>query len=183
MAANSVLFILDGMTATQALGRALGAAAQAGQIIALHGDLGAGKTTLTQGIAVGMGITARVTSPTFTLVNEYLSGARRLRLIHIDTYRLGEQTTTAQAEAATFGLEEILENAALPDSESEGSIIVIEWAERVAGLLPTDYLELWLQADAENSTHRTARLLAHGPQSSRLLTIIETSQPQIRRSI
>jgi len=97
----------DRPDATRALGRRIGAAVEPGQVIALRGDLGAGKTTLAQGIAEGLGIAARVTSPTFTLVAEYQS-EHGLRLVHVDAYRLGDDPADAAREAATFGLEEIL---------------------------------------------------------------------------
>ncbi len=162
-----VTLVLENPATTFALGRRLGEAAQPGQVVALCGDLGAGKTTLTQGIAAGLGITGRVTSPTFTLVADYL-GSRALRLIHIDTYRLGDTHAAAEVEAATFGLAEILEDAAFPDNGSRGAVVVIEWAERVAGLLPSDRLTIDLTPDSAPDTRR-AMLTAHGPQSAQLL--------------
>lgn len=170
-AAIPLILHLASPAATFDLGRRLGERAAAGQIIALCGDLGAGKTTLTQGIAAGLGITAQVTSPTFTLVAEYL-GARGLALIHIDTYRLGDSPAAAEREAATFGLDEIFESAALPDGASHGAVVVIEWAERVAPLLPADRLAIVLNADGSPDTRR-AELTAHGPQSAHLLATLE----------
>jgi tRNA threonylcarbamoyladenosine biosynthesis protein TsaE len=99
---------------TEALGEAWGRAAMSGWVIALVGDLGAGKTQLVKGIARGLGITTRVHSPTFTLVNIYSGG--RLALYHLDLYRL---ETREQIIAA--GLEEYL---------SPAGVAVIEWAER-----------------------------------------------------
>jgi tRNA threonylcarbamoyladenosine biosynthesis protein TsaE len=154
-----------------ALGRRLGEAAEAGQVIALCGDLGAGKTTLTQGIAVGLGIAGRVTSPTFTLVNEYI-GTRRLRLVHIDTYRLGDRPDDAAREAATFGLDEILATAGQPDGAADGSVVVIEWAERVAALLPDDWLTIELQQEPADPSLRSVRLMAGGEVSRRLLAAV-----------
>src|SRR5258708_33855667 len=87
---------------TEALGETWGRAAESGLVIGLSGDLGAGKTQLVKGLARGLGITARVHSPTFTLVNQYTGG--RLPLYHLDLYRL---ETPAQIVAA--GLEEYLE--------------------------------------------------------------------------
>jgi tRNA threonylcarbamoyladenosine biosynthesis protein TsaE len=102
-------------------------------LIVLSGTLGAGKTTLTQGIAAGLGVVDYVTSPTFTLVNEYRparSGAHP-PLYHIDLYR-----TSGAAEALDFGLDEYL---------GEPGIAVVEWAERAPEALPTDYLLVKLE--------------------------------------
>src|SRR5689334_10288733 len=112
---------------TEALGERWGRAAKSGLVIGLSGDLGAGKTQLVKGLARGLGITARVHSPTFTLVNEYNGG--RLPLFHLDLYRL---ETSQQILAA--GLEEYLR----PDG-----VAVIEWAERWFGdEHPTSNIEL-----------------------------------------
>ena len=98
---------------TEALGEAWGRAAQAGTVIGLSGDLGAGKTQLVKGFARGLGISERVHSPTFTLVNEYQSG--RLPFFHLDLYRL---ETRAQIIGA--GLEDYFQPA---------GVSVIEWIE------------------------------------------------------
>jgi len=103
---------------TEALGEAWGRAAAPGWVIALTGDLGAGKTQLVKGLARGLGSAARVHSPTFTLVNAYLGG--RLPLYHLDLYRL--QTP---AEIVAAGLPEFLR----PDG-----VAVIEWAEKMPEL-------------------------------------------------
>jgi tRNA threonylcarbamoyladenosine biosynthesis protein TsaE len=99
---------------TLALGEAWGRAAGPGLVIGLSGDLGAGKTQLTRGVGRGLGVTSRVHSPTFTLVNEYSGG--RLSLFHIDLYRL---ETVDQIIAA--GLEDYFHPV---------GVSVIEWAER-----------------------------------------------------
>jgi tRNA threonylcarbamoyladenosine biosynthesis protein TsaE len=99
---------------TEALGEAWGRAATSGLVIAVSGDLGAGKTQLAKGIARGLGVTARIHSPTFTLVNQYEDG--RLPFFHVDLYRL---ETAEQILAA--GLEEYFHPA---------GVAVIEWAER-----------------------------------------------------
>lgn len=101
---------------TELLGEQWGRSAQRGWVIALSGDLGAGKTQLVKGLARGLGVSMRVHSPTFTLVNEY--GGGRLRLFHLDLYRL-----ETQEQIHSAGLEEYLQ----PDGVS-----VIEWAERLA---------------------------------------------------
>ena len=101
---------------TEALGEQFGCAAQRGLVIALSGDLGAGKTQFVRGLARGLGCAGRVHSPTFTLVNEYSGG--RLTLFHLDLYRL----ETAE-QILTAGIAEYL---------SPAGVSVIEWAERIA---------------------------------------------------
>jgi tRNA threonylcarbamoyladenosine biosynthesis protein TsaE len=108
-------FISHSPAETEALGESWGRAAERGLVIGLTGDLGAGKTQLVKGLARGLGIAARVHSPTFTLLNEYTGG--RLKLFHLDLYRL---ETREQILAA--GLEEYLR----PDG-----VAVIEWAEKM----------------------------------------------------
>jgi tRNA threonylcarbamoyladenosine biosynthesis protein TsaE len=103
---------------TEALGEQWGREAINGLVVGLTGELGAGKTQLVKGLARGLGVTARVHSPTFTLLNEYRGG--RLRLVHLDLYRLD---TPEQIVAA--GLEEHLDR---PDG-----VAVVEWAERWFG--------------------------------------------------
>ncbi|HEY6167868.1 MAG TPA: tRNA (adenosine(37)-N6)-threonylcarbamoyltransferase complex ATPase subunit type 1 TsaE [Verrucomicrobiae bacterium] len=111
-------FISHSAEETQALGEAWGREAQRGWVIGLTGDLGAGKTQLVKGLARGLGIAARVHSPTFTLLNQY--DGCRLPLFHIDLYRLETQQQILGA-----GLEPYLEN---PDG-----VTVAEWAERWFG--------------------------------------------------
>jgi tRNA threonylcarbamoyladenosine biosynthesis protein TsaE len=110
-------FISHRPAETEALGESWGRAAQSGLVIALSGDLGAGKTQLVKGLARGLGISSRVHSPTFTLVNVYSGG--RLTLFHLDLYRL-----ETRAQLLSAGIEEYLQ----PDG-----VTVIEWAERLLG--------------------------------------------------
>lgn len=102
---------------TEALGEVWGRAAESGLVIALSGDLGAGKTHLVKGIARGLGFSGRVHSPTFTLVNVYSGG--RLTLFHLDLYRL-----ETREQILSAGFEEYLNPA---------GVSVIEWAERWFG--------------------------------------------------
>ena len=102
------------------LGLRLAGELRRGDVVALTGDLGAGKTALAQGVAAGLGVAAEVTSPTFTLIHEYPGG--RLPLFHIDLYRL-----ESQEEALGTGLEEYL--------GGEG-VALVEWADKFAALLP-----------------------------------------------
>ncbi len=120
-------------TATMALGQCLGTRLQACDIVALHGDLGTGKTVLTQGVGRGLGITGRIVSPTFVLANEYVTPAG-LRLRHVDCYRL--PTGNTRSEAANLGLDEWLAD--------DQCVLVIEWADRIPALLPTERLTLTL---------------------------------------
>ena len=112
------LFVSHNPAATESLAEAWGRAAQFGWIIGLTGDLGAGKTQLVKGLARGLGVLERVHSPTFALINQYLSG--RLPLYHLDLYRLD---TVDQIHSA--GLEEYL-------IHPQG-VAVVEWAERWPG--------------------------------------------------
>ncbi len=114
--------VLRGTEETERFGLELAGELKAGDVIALTGDLGAGKTTLAKSIAKGLGVRENVTSPTFTIVCEYMSG--RLPLFHFDLYRIG-----SEEEAFEAGLEEYF---------SRGGVSVIEWAERVPGLIPDD---------------------------------------------
>ena len=155
------------VTETHAFGNALGATIIALQIdalvMALRGNLGAGKTALTQGLAAGLGVTDRVTSPTFVFVNEYALPTGQT-LIHIDSYRLGDAPDAAALESFTFGLDEILAR--------EDAIVVIEWAERLQELLPADHLQIELTYSDDEPAHRTIHCRAHGPMSGRLLAAI-----------
>ena len=108
-------FISHSPADTESLGEQWGREAQHGLVIALSGDLGAGKTQLVRGLARGLSCTARVHSPTFTLVNEY--GGGRLRLFHLDLYRVD-----TQEQIRSTGIEEFLQ---------PNGVAVIEWAERL----------------------------------------------------
>ncbi len=100
---------------TEALGEALGRRLRGGEIVAYYGDLGAGKTAFTRGLARGLDISARVTSPTYTIVNEYLGG--RLPLFHFDMYRL-----SSADDLFDIGWEDYLQR---------GGVCAVEWSENV----------------------------------------------------
>ncbi|MBI1297984.1 tRNA (adenosine(37)-N6)-threonylcarbamoyltransferase complex ATPase subunit type 1 TsaE [bacterium] len=153
---------------TELIGRTLGAQIRRNLVIALKGTLGAGKTTLTRGLAAGLGIDTRVTSPTFTLIHEYVGPQNRNRLYHMDTYRLGDDVETVLAGAETLGLEEILDEVA--EEASDGvTVLVIEWADRLAPLLPADHLEIQIEAVDAEPEQRTIRLVAHGVYSAEVM--------------
>ena len=104
---------------TEAFGERLAASLKPGDVLALRGGLGAGKTALTRGIAAGLGVRERVTSPTYTIVNEYLSG--RLPLFHFDMYRL-----SCADELFDIGWEDYL---------VRGGVCAVEWSENVEDAL------------------------------------------------
>ncbi len=131
-------FISHSPGETELLGEAWGRSAQRGWVIALSGELGAGKTQLVKGVARGLGIAARVHSPTFTLVNEYSGG--RLRLFHLDLYRL-----ETREQILSAGLEEFL---------SPDGVAVIEWAERIYDLRFTIYDLKRVQIEIVNDVER-----------------------------
>ncbi|MEG3937555.1 tRNA (adenosine(37)-N6)-threonylcarbamoyltransferase complex ATPase subunit type 1 TsaE [Microcoleus sp. S36b_A3] len=125
-----MILSLPDFEATRKFGVALGRSLPAGTVILLQGDLGAGKTTLVQGIAEGLGISESVESPTFTLINEYFAG--RVPLYHLDLYRLQpEEAEALHLESYWDGLEMDL------------GIVAIEWAERLP-YKPDNYLQIYL---------------------------------------
>lgn len=138
---------------TRLLGQRLGRLLQSGDLICLQGDLGTGKTCLTQGIGQGLRLDMAITSPTFIIVNEYRLPNRSYRLYHIDLYRI--QST---AEAHVTGLDDYIYG---------DGICVIEWAERVREILPED--RLWITMHYVDATRRDLRLQGQGERSRSLL--------------
>ena len=110
---------------TERLGEIIGAWLQPGDVVLLHGDLGAGKTTLTKGIARALGVHDTVSSPSFALVNEY--ALPLLRLFHLDLYRLNDP-----ADLESIGFAEL--------TATEDGIAIVEWPERAGVMLPDRYL-------------------------------------------
>jgi tRNA threonylcarbamoyladenosine biosynthesis protein TsaE len=141
---------------TQRIGIALAAGLVGGDVVSLIGDLGAGKTTFTQGVARGLGITRPVTSPTFTLVNRYRT-AGGTYLQHVDCYRLAD----APREMWDMGLFDLLAGE---------DIVLIEWADRIAGLLPDDMLEIRFEYVTDDSRRLTFE--GHGARGEVLCTLI-----------
>ena len=130
---------------TQALGRVLGRIAEPADIITLEGDLGAGKTALTQAIGLGLEVDPQIyiTSPTFSLMQEYQG---RLMLYHMDLYRLAG--------------EDDIENLGFSEYLYGNGLTVIEWPERLGSLMPKERLHVRLLVTGENS--RTAQLTPYG---------------------
>ena len=123
---------------TEAVGRKLAAQLQPGDVLAYYGDLGAGKTAFTRGLASSLGVTEPVTSPTYTIVDEYLSG--RLPLFHFDMYRLGSAD-----ELFDIGWEDYL---------ARGGICAVEWSENVEEALD-GALRITITKDSVDETVRT----------------------------
>ena len=119
---------------TEAVGRKIAAKLLPGDIIAYYGDLGAGKTAFTRGLAAGLGVTEQVTSPTYTIVNEYLSG--RLPLFHFDMYRLGSSD-----ELFDIGWEDYL---------ARGGVCAVEWSENVDDALDDDAIRVDIRRGAQD---------------------------------
>lgn len=136
---------------THALGEKIGRTAQKNMVFLLDGDLGAGKTTLTQGIAKGLDIRRNVTSPTFTILKIYQG---RMPLYHIDAYRL-------EGTVQDLGFEELMEDEGLT---------VIEWSEYVSWLIPEEYMKVTISLLEEDS--RRFVFEAHGEQYEKLLEVI-----------
>lgn len=131
------------------LGRLLGE----GDIICLEGELGTGKTCFIQGIGWGMRIRERITSPSFTLIREYVSQGVRLRLYHIDLYRIKEVM-----EAFLLGLDDYL---------YDDGVCAIEWAERARDILPQE--RLWITLRHLGERERSLTMEARGQRYEELL--------------
>ncbi|HYY44530.1 MAG TPA: tRNA (adenosine(37)-N6)-threonylcarbamoyltransferase complex ATPase subunit type 1 TsaE [Actinomycetota bacterium] len=136
---------------TRILGAALAPTLVPGDAISLSGDLGAGKTVFVQGLAAALGVRGRVTSPTFTLVHEY-SG--RYPIVHVDVYRLD-----SFQEVLDLGFEDLLDPSA---------ILIVEWGEAVAPLLPRRHLEIEIRRppESESLNDRLVVLRPRGPEWS-----------------
>ena len=128
---------------TEAFGEALAVRLKPGDVVAYSGGLGMGKTAFTRGLARGLGCIGRVTSPTFTIVNEYDG---RVPLFHFDMYRLG-----GEDELFDIGWEEYLDR---------GGVCAVEWSERVSGALPEGTVKITLERCGEDEEQR--RIVVEG---------------------
>ena len=142
---------------TQRLGRHLGELAEPGDLYLLTGPLGAGKTTLIQGIAEGLGVPDPVRSPTFVLMARYRG---RFPLYHLDLYRVEDL-----AEVLDLGLEEYLEGDGL---------LVVEWADRAREVFPADHLHIALEPTGEQERRLTLRA-----EGERYRTLLERLRPRL----
>jgi tRNA threonylcarbamoyladenosine biosynthesis protein TsaE len=134
---------------TRDIGAAVAELARSGDLLLLAGDLGAGKTAFAQGFGRGLGVTERITSPTFTLAREYQG--TRLRLHHLDVYRF-----EAMSEVFDVGLPELLD---------DDGVVLVEWGDAIAPAVPADYLEIRITL-GEGDDDRTLALAPVGPSWS-----------------
>src|SRR5512141_2536043 len=139
---------------TRHIGAQLGRSLQTGDVICLQGDLGAGKTTFVQGIALGWGSVDAVSSPTFIIVNMY-RGEDSKELFHMDAYRLD---STPEAEELDL------------DSMLAQGPLIIEWPERMDGLVPDE--RLWISLEHINEEEREMKFKASGKRYDDLLQVI-----------
>lgn len=153
---KKITITLDSEDAMRALGARVGRLLRGGEIIELVGDVGAGKTTLTKGIATGMRIDEDVQSPSFTISRVY-SAPSGQKLSHYDFYRLADAGIMADELAETLHDPQV--------------VTIIEWAGIVSGVLPDDHLTVTLASPSETS--RTLTFTAGGPKSKQLIGELE----------
>lgn len=144
------MFYSENENSLIAYGQMIGNCLSVGQVIVLTGDLGAGKTTLTKGIAKGLGIDQMIKSPTYTIVREYEG---RLPLYHLDVYRIGDDPDSIDLDDFLFG----------------NGVTVIEWGELLGEGLLEDYLEITI---TKQNDGRRLDVVAHGEHSQQLLEAI-----------
>lgn len=142
---------INGLEELEKLGIKLGSLLEKKDVICLNGDLGAGKTTFTQAIGKGLGVTEYITSPTFTIINEYEG---RLSLYHFDIYRLCD--------------EEELDLLGAQDYFYSDGVCVIEWANNAENILPKERLDIWIKIIDENR-----RQFKFIPQGDRYVKLVE----------
>lgn len=156
--------------ATKAFAGRLALLLRPGDVLLLDGDLGAGKTTFTQGLAAAVGVDSGVTSPTFTLMNIYATTAG-FDLVHVDVYRLER-------------LSEVVD-LALPEMIEDGAVVVVEWGGRAASALPGPHLHITIErgsADADAAGADAAPGMPD-PESSRTIRLRPDGEPwQARRA-
>ncbi|MCJ7605890.1 MAG: tRNA (adenosine(37)-N6)-threonylcarbamoyltransferase complex ATPase subunit type 1 TsaE [Dehalococcoidales bacterium] len=145
--------------ATTAFGHRMGAVLEPGSVIALTGELGCGKTLLTRGICAGLGVPLRqVNSPTFVLVNEYRG---RLPVFHLDVYRLN-----SEADVVDIGILDYL-------SRTGSGVMIVEWAEKIAGVLPDDRLNI--EITTLSARRRSLNFSTNGERFATLMKELDCS--------
>lgn len=129
--------ITNSFEETQKLGRELAEKLQGGEVLALHGDLGSGKTTIMQGLAEGLGIKRRIISPTFIIMRTYETGSEKqkagiMNLYHVDLYRI-----ESESDVEGLGLLELL-----GDKET---VVAIEWPDKIENILPENRIDIYFE--------------------------------------
>jgi tRNA threonylcarbamoyladenosine biosynthesis protein TsaE len=144
------------VSGTIRIGKTIGTFLQPGDVVALVGDLGTGKTHMIKGLAAGAGVkrTAYVSSPSFTLINEYPG---KIPFYHLDLYRLQTET-----EAEALGLEEVFQGR---------GVTAIEWADKIPSLLPRELL--WIHLQDVGGNHRSIEITGKGRRYQRLMEDLE----------
>lgn len=143
-ASSGKVIISDGSGKTKKLGKKLGCLLEPGDVVALIGPLGAGKTVIAKGIAAGLGVVEEITSPSFNIALEYCG---RIKLYHIDFYRLEKA-----GDAVDIGIDEYIYG---------DGVTVIEWADHLPGLMPPDHIEIRMDFGPKKN-ERVIRIIAHG---------------------
>jgi tRNA threonylcarbamoyladenosine biosynthesis protein TsaE len=151
---NTLEFVSRSPEQTRRLGARLGTLLRGGDIVCLQGSLGAGKTSLAQGVGRGWGIGQTLISPTYVLIREYERAEDLLHLYHIDLYRI-----SGVDEAYGLGLDEILGH--------HYAVCIIEWPERIETMIPDEHL--WIEMDVVDQTRRGLHFVARGERHERLL--------------
>lgn len=135
----NTVYITSTVDETEKIGKELAGLLYSGDVVCLYGDLGAGKTTFTKGLAKGLGISARILSPTFSLIRMHENPGGKIKVLnHLDLYRLDKID-----DIKKIGIEEIF-------SDPEG-VTVIEWAEKMKELLPEKRTDIYFKANIDNT--------------------------------
>jgi tRNA threonylcarbamoyladenosine biosynthesis protein TsaE len=146
---------INGLKETEDFGIKLGRLLEPGDIVCLNGELGAGKTTMTKSIGIGLGVEEYITSPTFTLINQYRG---RMPVYHFDVYRLENVE-----ELYDLGFDEYFFG---------NGVCIIEWAEKIEKMLPEDRLVIDIK-NGKNIDERTLHISGHGPRYEELIKELE----------
>lgn len=149
---------INSLKDTQKIGEAIGLSLMPGGVVCLDGDLGAGKTTLTQSIAAALGVREYVTSPTFTIIKEYEG---RLRLCHMDVYRIDSPD-----DMYDLGFDEYI--------YSDG-VTVIEWSDKIKDMLPSDRVDIIIDR-AEGQDHRVLAVSGRGRQYEATVEALKSNE-------
>ena len=155
---NNLKFTSNSELDTMNFAKSLASKLQLKDVIVLTGDLGSGKTKFTEGILTYFGLENEISSPTFTIVNEYLKKDNNtnkvIPIYHFDVYRLEDSS-----EFYEIGGEEYFENG----------ICIIEWGELIEDALPNEYIQIKFEKDIDNENHRILNITAHGKRFENLI--------------